>query len=151
MVAANKVDDPADEPLAAAFFRLGLGEPQSLVGASRARVGRLPPDPRGRALPEVDRSSDDAWGAVAIVGRPNVGKSSILNALTGEERSLVDSTSGDDQRPGRLPRSSWTMGGHSGSSTRRGCAGRSRSRIRSSTSACFARAGRSPVSMSRCW
>jgi len=98
VVAANKVDDPADEPLAAAFFRLGLGEPQPLSALHGRGSGDFL-EALVAALPEVDRSSDDAWGAVAIIGRPNVGKSSILNALTGQERSIVDSTPGTTRDP----------------------------------------------------
>jgi GTPase len=98
VVAANKVDDRADEPLAAAFFRLGLGEPQPLSALHGRGSGDFL-ETLVAALPEVDRSSDDAWGAVAIIGRPNVGKSSILNALTGQERSIVDSTPGTTRDP----------------------------------------------------
>ena len=98
VVAANKVDDPADEPLAAAFFRLGLGEPQPLSALHGRGSGDFL-EALVAALPEVDRSSDDAWGAVAIIGRPNVGKSSILNALTGQERSIVDSSPGTTRDP----------------------------------------------------
>jgi GTP-binding protein len=98
VVAANKVDDPADEPMAAAFYRLGLGEPQPLSALHGRGSGDFL-ETLVAALPEVDRSSDDAWGAVAIIGRPNVGKSSILNALTGQERSIVDSTPGTTRDP----------------------------------------------------
>src|SRR5680860_1756878 len=98
VVAANKVDDPADEPLAAAFFRLGLGEPQPLSALHGRGSGDFL-EALVAALPEVDRDTDDAWGAVAIIGRPNVGKSSILNALTGQERSIVDSIPGTTRDP----------------------------------------------------
>jgi GTP-binding protein len=98
VVAANKVDDPADEPLAAAFFRLGLGEPRPLSALHGRGSGDFL-EALVAALPEVDRDADDAWGAVAIIGRPNVGKSSILNALTGQERSIVDSIPGTTRDP----------------------------------------------------
>ena len=98
VVAANKVDDPADEPMAAAFFRLGLGEPQPLSALHGRGSGDFL-EALVAALPEVDRAGDDAWGAVAIVGRPNVGKSSILNALTGQRRAIVDATPGTTRDP----------------------------------------------------
>lgn len=99
LVVANKVDDPQDEPMAAAFHRLGLGDPLPL-SALHGRgsgdfldelVARLP-DQRGDA-------ADDSWASIAIVGRPNVGKSSILNRLLGEERSIVDATPGTTRDP----------------------------------------------------
>ena len=98
VVAANKVDDPADEPMAAAFFRLGLGEPQPLSALHGRGSGDFL-EALVAALPEVERTGDDAWGGVAIVGRPNVGKSSILNALTGERRAIVDATPGTTRDP----------------------------------------------------
>ena len=52
-----------------------------------------------KALPERGGSGSEAWASVALVGRPNVGKSSILNALLREERSIVDSTPGTTRDP----------------------------------------------------
>ncbi|MDQ3772573.1 MAG: ribosome biogenesis GTPase Der [Actinomycetota bacterium] len=98
VVAANKVDDPADEPLAAAFFRLGLGEPRALSALHGRGSGDFL-QALVQSLPEVRRDADDSWGSVAIIGRPNVGKSSILNALTGEERAIVDSIPGTTRDP----------------------------------------------------
>lgn len=91
LVAANKVDDPRDEPAAAAFYRLGLGEPAPLS----ALHGRGSGDFLERLvalLPDEGRADPGAWAAAAIVGRPNVGKSSILNALLGEARAIVAPT-----------------------------------------------------------
>jgi len=98
VVAANKVDDPADEPLAAAFFRLGLGEPRALSALHGRGSGDFL-QTLIESLPEVRRDSDDSWGSVAIIGRPNVGKSSILNALTGEQRAIVDAIPGTTRDP----------------------------------------------------
>jgi GTP-binding protein len=50
-------------------------------------------------LPETDGSTEDAWASAAIVGRPNVGKSSILNRLLDEDRSIVDSVPGTTRDP----------------------------------------------------
>jgi len=98
VVSANKVDDPADEPLAAAFFRLGLGEPRALSALHGRGSGDFL-QALIESLPEVRRDSDDSWGSVAIIGRPNVGKSSILNALTGEQRAIVDAIPGTTRDP----------------------------------------------------
>ncbi|MDQ3914171.1 MAG: ribosome biogenesis GTPase Der [Actinomycetota bacterium] len=99
LVVANKVDDPRDEPAAAEFFRLGLGEPAPLS----ALHGRGSGDFLERlvaALPQVvEEEESGAWGSLAIVGRPNVGKSSILNALLREDRSIVDSVPGTTRDP----------------------------------------------------
>ena len=99
VVAANKVDDPRDEPMAAAFHRLGLGDPVPLSALHGRGSGdflaelirRLP------AAPAEDVTGE--WASIAIVGRPNVGKSSILNRLVGEERALVDATPGTTRDP----------------------------------------------------
>ena len=99
IVAANKVDDARDEAGASAFYGLGLGAPipvSALHGRGSgdlldAVVERLP------AGPETDERS--TWAALAIVGRPNVGKSSLLNALTGERRALVAPTPGTTRDP----------------------------------------------------
>ena len=98
LVVANKVDDPRDEPSAADFFRLGLGEPAPLS----ALHGRGSGDFLERlvaALPEIEEEESGAWGSLAIAGRPNVGKSSILNALLREDRSIVDSVPGTTRDP----------------------------------------------------
>ncbi|MGH2790607.1 MAG: ribosome biogenesis GTPase Der [Actinomycetota bacterium] len=98
VVAANKLDDPADEPLATAFYRLGLGQPLP-VSALHGRGSGDFLQTLVQSLPLVDRPTNDEWAAAAIIGRPNVGKSSILNALTGELRSIVDSVPGTTRDP----------------------------------------------------
>jgi GTPase len=98
VLVVNKVDDPADEPLAAAFYRLGMGTPHALSALHGrasgdfldALVERLPPD---REL------SDGDWAAAAIVGRPNVGKSSLLNFLLRQDRAIVDPRPGTTRDP----------------------------------------------------
>ncbi len=99
VVAANKVDDPRDEPTAAIFHRLRLGDPVPLSALHGRGSGDFLEILVSR-LPEVSAGGrDEAWASIAIVGRPNVGKSSILNRLLGEERSIVDPTPGTTRDP----------------------------------------------------
>ncbi|MFN2586556.1 MAG: ribosome biogenesis GTPase Der [Actinomycetota bacterium] len=98
LVAANKVDDPRDEPAAAEFFRLGLGEPAALSALHGRGSGDFLERLVG-CLPGVEEEEHGAWGSLAIAGRPNVGKSSILNALLREDRSIVDSVPGTTRDP----------------------------------------------------
>jgi GTP-binding protein len=98
ILAVNKVDDPSDEPAAAAFFRLGLGDPIPLSALHGRGSGDFLQILVSH-LPDEGADEDEAWGSIAIVGRPNVGKSSILNALLGEARAIVDSVAGTTRDP----------------------------------------------------
>jgi GTP-binding protein len=91
MVIANKVDDERDEAGTAELYSLGLGEPlpvSALHGRGSGdlldRVVQLLP-----AAASASEETDQAEPRFALVGRPNVGKSSIFNTLVGEERSVV--------------------------------------------------------------
>jgi GTPase len=98
VVAANKIDDARDEPSGAEFYRLGLGPPH-VVSALHGRGSGDLLDALIEALPSDGGARPDEWGAVAIVGRPNVGKSSLLNRLVREERAIVDPVPGTTRDP----------------------------------------------------
>ena len=99
LVVANKVDDPRDEPMAAAFHRLGLGDPLPMSALHGRGSGDFLDELISRLPDERGDHGDDTWASIAIIGRPNVGKSSLLNRLLGEERSIVDSTPGTTRDP----------------------------------------------------
>src|SRR5690348_2282268 len=96
-VLANKIDDPGQEPLALELHRLGLGDPVPISGLHGTGSGDL----LDRVVAELERLApagrpvlpDDAI-RVAILGRPNVGKSSLVNALLGRERLIVSEIPG---------------------------------------------------------
>jgi GTP-binding protein len=94
VVVANKIDDPQKDAAAHEFHRLGLGDPVAISAMHGHGTGDLL-DAIVAALPGEGREEvgEDAIG-VAILGRPNVGKSSLLNALVGEERVIVSGEPG---------------------------------------------------------
>ncbi|HST17898.1 MAG TPA: ribosome biogenesis GTPase Der [Gaiellaceae bacterium] len=94
LLLANKIDDPAQEGLALELHRLGFGEPVPISGLHGTNVGDLL-DHILELLPGSSRHavSEDAI-RVAILGRPNVGKSSLFNRLVGEERTIVSDVPG---------------------------------------------------------
>ncbi|WP_300642803.1 ribosome biogenesis GTPase Der [Nocardioides sp.] len=101
VLAANKVDDARTEAEAYGLWNLGLGEPWP-VSALHGRGSGDMLDAILAALPEPPPESDPEVGGprrVAIVGRPNVGKSSLLNKLAGEERVVVDNVAGTTVDP----------------------------------------------------
>lgn len=94
IVVANKVDSPGDIHLTAELHGLGLGEPVAVSATHGLGTGDLLD--RITAL-EVATEADRAAGElprIAILGRPNVGKSSLLNALIGSERTIVSDIAG---------------------------------------------------------
>lgn len=101
ILAANKVDNQQMELEAAALWSLGLGEPYP-VSALHGRASGDLLDVILDALPETPKQTFEAERGprrVALVGKPNVGKSSLLNKLAGEERVLVDPMAGTTRDP----------------------------------------------------
>ncbi|MCP2170100.1 ribosome biogenesis GTPase Der [Goodfellowiella coeruleoviolacea] len=101
LLVANKVDDERLLADTAALWSLGLGEPHPVSGLHGRGSGDLL-DAILEVLPETPREVFGASGGprrVALVGKPNVGKSSLLNRLTGEERAVVDAVAGTTVDP----------------------------------------------------
>src|SRR5436309_657990 len=90
VVAANKVDTVQEVPLAAEFHALGLGEPIAVSAAQGLGTGDLL-DRIVAVAPEAQDSEqpDEDMVRLAVIGRPNVGKSSLVNRFAGAERVIV--------------------------------------------------------------
>ncbi|MGA8363728.1 MAG: ribosome biogenesis GTPase Der [Solirubrobacteraceae bacterium] len=93
ILAANKCDGVSDIPQAAEFHRLGLGEPLAVSAAQGLGSGDLL-DRIVQLLPEEQDEPDEDTVRLAVIGRPNVGKSSLVNRVLGEERTIVSEFAG---------------------------------------------------------
>jgi len=104
IVAANKVDTVADVPLAAEFHQLGFGEPVPVSASQGLGTGDLL-DRLTQALPpEADAAEEDEDVIrLALIGRPNVGKSSMVNRILGDERVIVSEVAGTTRDAIDLP------------------------------------------------
>ncbi len=93
IVAANKCDTAAEIPLAAEFHRLGLGEPLPVSATQGLGSGDLL-DRIVELLPDGEGQADADAVRLAVIGRPNVGKSSLVNRFLGEQRVIVSDLAG---------------------------------------------------------
>ncbi len=94
LVVANKLDDPRRDAEALEFHRLGLGDPIPLSALHGHGTGDLLDDIVARLPGKGERPVGEEAIRVAILGRPNVGKSSLLNALLGRQRVIVSEVPG---------------------------------------------------------
>lgn len=99
ILAANKIDNTQLEGSIDRFWRLGLGTPHPISAYHGRGVGELLDELISRLPESVEQALDDGVPRVAIVGRPNVGKSTLLNKLAGEERVLVSAEPGTTRDP----------------------------------------------------
>ncbi|MEW6470037.1 MAG: ribosome biogenesis GTPase Der [Bacteroidota bacterium] len=90
---SNKVDNNERLPLSAEFYALGLGEVYSVSAQSGSGTGELL-DEAVKAFDDAGEEEDTGLPKFAIVGRPNAGKSSLVNALLGKERNIVTPIAG---------------------------------------------------------
>lgn len=103
LLTVNKIDDAKHTPQTADFFRLGLGAPHEVSAVTGRAIGdfldelvqSLPPHAKRKASGEEEEGKGvSANLQLAIVGRPNVGKSSLVNALVGYEKAIVTNIAG---------------------------------------------------------
>lgn len=94
LVVANKTDNNEDRYYSAEFYSLGVGEPYCISAATGSGTGDLLDLIIEKLGPEVEDDTEDNIPRFAVVGRPNAGKSSIINAFIGEDRHIVTDISG---------------------------------------------------------
>jgi GTP-binding protein len=94
VVAANKVDDVRQEPDAAEFYALGLGDPVAVSATQGLGTGDLLDRVTALLGDSAETDAGDEPPRLAVIGRPNVGKSSLVNRVLGEERVIVADEAG---------------------------------------------------------
>ena len=93
MLVANKADNNQDNYYSAEFYSLGLGDPYTISAATGSGTGDLL-DEILRRLPNTEQENVEELPRFAVVGRPNAGKSSLINAFIGEDRNIVTDIAG---------------------------------------------------------
>lgn len=95
VLAVNKVDSVGDPPFEFyEFYNLGLGDPIAISSVHGLGVGDLLDEVTGMFPEDADTSEDEDEIKVAVIGRPNAGKSSLINRIIGEERVIVSNIAG---------------------------------------------------------
>lgn len=94
ILVANKVDNSSEYYTAAEFYRLGLGEPQCISAATGGGTGDLLDLLLDKLPADTPEELEEDIPRFAVVGRPNAGKSSIINAFIGEDRNIVTEIAG---------------------------------------------------------
>ncbi len=94
ILVVNKVDDNIQQYAAAEFYKLGLGDPQCISSVSGSGTGDLLDLVVSKFKNESDEILEEGIPRFAVVGRPNVGKSSLINAFIGENRNIVTEIAG---------------------------------------------------------
>ncbi|BBL78896.1 GTPase Der [Rubrobacter xylanophilus] len=94
VLAVNKLDDPSDDTERYRFYALGEGEPHPVSALHGIGVGDLLDEVVSRLPETTPPVEEDLLPGIAIIGRPNVGKSTLLNRLLGQERAVVSEAAG---------------------------------------------------------
>ncbi len=94
ILVANKVDNSSEYYQASEFYKLGLGDPQCISAATGGGTGDLLDLILTKLNTDVEEDVEDDIPRFAVVGRPNAGKSSLINALIGEDRNIVTDIAG---------------------------------------------------------
>ena len=94
MLVVNKVDSNEQQYEAAEFYKLGLGDPWCISSATGSGTGDLLDEVLNKLKPSNEEEVEEGIPRFAVVGRPNAGKSSLINAFFGEERNIVTEIAG---------------------------------------------------------
>ncbi len=94
MLVVNKVDSNEQQYEAAEFYKLGLGDPWCISSATGSGTGDLLDEVLNKLKPSNEELVEEGIPRFAVVGRPNAGKSSLINAFIGEDRNIVTEIAG---------------------------------------------------------